>query len=74
MMELPEGVETVRDLLGHMGSQTGFNFTDSDTGKLEMDLEIILNAKDVWFYPSALATKLKDGDTVEIYLLPLGGG
>jgi len=74
MMELPEGVETVRDLLGYMGSQTGFNFTDTDTGKLEMDLEIIVNAKDVWFYPSALATKLKDGDTVEIYLLPLGGG
>ena len=74
LIELPEGVETVRDLLGHMGSQTGFNFTDADTGKLEEAFEIIINTKEVWFYPSALGTKLQDGDTVEIYPIPLGGG
>lgn len=74
MLDLPEGVETVRDLLEDMGSQIGFNFIDLKTGELEEDLEIIINGKEVWFYPSALATNLNDGDIVEIYLLPLGGG
>lgn len=74
MLALPEGVETVRDLLGDMGNQIGFNFIDLQTNELEEDLEIIINSKEVWFYPSALDTKLNDGDIVEIYLLPLGGG
>ena len=74
MLDLPEGVETVGNLLEHMGVQIGFNFIDLNTGELEEDLEIILNGKEVWFYASALDTNLNDGDTVEIYLLPLGGG
>jgi hypothetical protein len=74
MLALPEGVETVRDLLGDMGGQIGFNFIDLKTGELEEDLEIIINGKEVWFYPSALDINLNDGDIVEIYLLPLGGG
>jgi molybdopterin converting factor small subunit len=73
-MTLPEGVETVGDLLGHMGEQINFTFIDLETGSLEEDLEIIVNEKEIWFYPSALNTPLKDGDKVEIYLLPLGGG
>jgi putative ubiquitin-RnfH superfamily antitoxin RatB of RatAB toxin-antitoxin module len=73
-MMLPEGVETVADLLGHMGDQINFKFFDLETGRLEEDLEIILNEKEIWFYPSALNTPLQDGDKVEIYLLPLGGG
>ena len=71
---LPEGVETVSDLLGHMGKQINFTFLDLETGNLEEDLEIILNEKEIWFYPTALNTPLKDGDKVEVYLLPLGGG
>jgi hypothetical protein len=71
---LPDGVETVADLLGHMGDQIHFTFLDLETGSLEEDLEIILNEKEIWFYPSALHTPLKDGDKVEVYLLPLGGG
>lgn len=73
-MPLPEGVETVGDLLRHMGEQIHFKFIDFKTASLEEDLEIILNEKEIWFYPSALHTPLKDGDKVEIYLLPLGGG
>lgn len=71
---LPEGVKTVKDFLHHVGSQIDFNFIDPVTGVLEEDLEIILNSKDVWFYPTALETSLNDGDIIEIYLLPLGGG
>jgi molybdopterin converting factor small subunit len=74
LMTLPEGVETVGDLLEHMGDQINFTFLDFETGNLEEDLEIILNEKEIWFYPSALNTPLKDGDKVKIYLLPLGGG
>jgi sulfur carrier protein ThiS len=73
-MTLPEGVETVADLLGHMGDHIHFTFLDFETGSLEEDLEIILNGKEIWFYPSALNTPLQDGDKVEVYLLPLGGG
>ena len=71
---LPEGVETVGDLLSNMGKKINFKFFDLETGSLEEDLEIILNGKEVWFYPAALNTPLKDGDKVEVYLLPLGGG
>ena len=71
---LPEGVKTVKDFLHHVGSRIDFSFIDPVTGKLEEDLEIILNNKDVWFYPATLDTSLSDGDTLEIYLLPLGGG
>ncbi len=74
MMTLPEGINTVGDLLRHMGGQTNFTFLDPETGEPEEALEIILNGKEIWFYPSALDTALKDGDKVEIYLLPLGGG
>ena len=74
LLELPEDVETVGNLLEHMGGQIGLNFIDIKTGELEEDLEIKLNGKEVWFYPSALDTKLNDDDIVEIYLLPLGGG
>ena len=73
-MVLPKGVETVRDLLINMSGQMNYSFIDPGTGDLEEDLEIIVNNKEVWFYPSALDAPLKEGDLVEIYLLPLGGG
>jgi len=74
MMSLPEGVKTIADLLFHMGIKMDYAFIDPKTGNLEEDIEIIVNGKEVWFYPTALNTPLKDGDTIEIYLLPLGGG
>jgi hypothetical protein len=71
---LPQDVKTFKDLLAHIGGKIDFNFVDPETGRVEEDLEIILNEKDIWFYPDAMGTELKDGDVVEIYLLPLGGG
>jgi hypothetical protein len=73
-MPLPEGVETVGDLIKYIGAQIEFSFINPESGQLEEDLEIIVNKKEIWFYPTALNTPLQDGDVVEIYLLPLGGG
>jgi len=57
-----------------MGIKMDYGFIDPKTGSLEEDIEIIVNNTEVWFYPTALNATLKDGDTIEIYLLPLGGG
>ena len=73
-MSLPEGVKTVGDLLCNIGGQIEYSFINPESGQLEEDLEIIINKKEIWFYPDALNTPLQDGDVVEIYLLPLGGG
>lgn len=73
-MRLPEDVKTIDDLLRHIGGGIGFTFVDPDSGRIEDDLEIILNNREIWFYPEALNRELQDGDIVEIYLLPLGGG
>jgi hypothetical protein len=73
-MPLPEGVGTVGDLINYMGGQIEYSFINPESGQLEEDLEIILNKKEIWFYPEALNTPLQDSDVVEIYLLPLGGG
>ena len=73
-MPLPEGVETVGDLINYIGGQIEYSFINPESDQLEEDLEIILNKKEIWFYPGALNTPLQDGDVVEIYLLPLGGG
>jgi hypothetical protein len=67
-------VKTVGDLLGNIGGQIEYSFINPESGQLEEDLEIIVNKKEIWFYPDALNTPLQDGDVVEIYLLPLGGG
>ena len=73
-MELPEEVETLRELLSYIGNKMDYSFIDSETGGVEEDLDILINNKEVWFYPAALEMRLVDGDLVEIYLLPLGGG
>ena len=71
---LPPTILTVRDLIGYAGRQVNFQFFNNDSGELETDLEIMVNGKEVWFYPDKLDTQLKDGDSVAIYLMPVGGG
>jgi len=73
-MSVPETVHTMRDLLVHIGEKIDYSFFVSDSGQLEDDFEIVLNGKEIWFYPQGLDAPLKDGDLVEIYPLPLGGG
>jgi hypothetical protein len=71
---LPSGVHTLSQLLVTLGGKVNFDFIDPQSGELEWDLEILLNGRDFLFSPAGLETSLEDGDSVEIYLLPLGGG
>ncbi|MBW2031327.1 MAG: MoaD/ThiS family protein [Deltaproteobacteria bacterium] len=72
--DLPPGVNTVRDLLKHVGEKVDFAFINPDTKEIEVDLEIAINDKAIWFFPKGLDTPLSDGDSVDISLIPLGGG
>jgi hypothetical protein len=72
--EVPEDVKTIKDFLLLLGKEARFDFVDARSGHLEKDLEIQVNGKEVWFYPSGLDRPLEESDVVEIYLTPLGGG
>ena len=71
---LPSKIKTILDLLRYMETQIGFMFVDADGMEIRQDIEVIVNGKEVWFYPAGLRTPLKDGDLVEIRMMPLGGG
>jgi hypothetical protein len=73
-MVLPSSVRTMEDLLRHVGEQIDFLFTDGQTGKLRPDIDILVNGKEIWFYPEGLKRTICDGDSIEITLIPLGGG
>ncbi len=72
--KIPSGVETVGDLLAHLGGRTDFMFTDKEGLHLRPDIELTLNEKDIAFHPKGLKTPLQEGDSVDINLTPLGGG
>ena len=65
---------TVRDLLLDIGREFSVNFFDSESGDIHGDLQVIINGKDCLLIPMQLETRLEEGDSVGIYLLPLGGG
>jgi molybdopterin converting factor small subunit len=71
---LPPGITTVGGLLRYLAQQKDFALIDPDSRKLETYFEILLNDKDIWFYPTGLDTSLKNGDSVHINLIPIGGG
>jgi hypothetical protein len=73
-MGLPPGITTVGGFLRYLGQQKSFALIDPDSRKLETYFEILLNDKDIWFYPRGLDTSLKNGDSVHINLIPIGGG
>jgi molybdopterin converting factor small subunit len=72
--QVPAGVKTVADLLKHVGKRTDFLFTDVEETRLRPDIEVTLNDKDIAFFPEGLQTSLKEGDGLDIFLTPLGGG
>jgi len=76
VISLPPNVGTLRDLLLYLGERIRFEFVDARQGTLAWDLEIeiLLNGKDFIFLSRGLETPLNEGDSLEIYLLPLGGG
>jgi hypothetical protein len=71
---LPSEVKTITDLLRHISKEIEFDLIDPDTGELDIDLEITINGKDLWFFPTGLKTPLNHGDSVLVSLIPLGGG
>ena len=73
-MSLPDGLQTMTHLLRHIGGMIDINFINPESGDLEDDFEVIINGKEIWFYPEKLDTPLNEGDLVELYMVPLGGG
>ena len=71
---LPPHITTIGDLLRHVGEQMNFPLVAANADDLRRDIEVSINGKEVWFYPSALNTPLKEGDSVEVNVVPLGGG
>lgn len=71
---LPSDVKTISDLLRYIGQKIGFDLIDPDSGELETDLEITINEKELWFFPTGLNTPLTHGDSVLVSMIPLGGG
>lgn len=71
---LPPGIITVGGLLRYLGQQKNFALIDPDSRKLATYFEILLNDKDIWFYPTGLDTSLSNGDSIHINLIPIGGG
>ena len=71
---LPCSVKTMEDLLHHVGKQVDFLFIDAQTGRLRPDIDILVNGKEIWFYPEGLKRTICDRDSIEITLIPLGGG
>ena len=71
---LPDEVKTLRDLLNDVSRKIHFELFDPKSGDLKDDFEIIINNKEIWFHPARFETQIQNGDTVEIYMVPLGGG
>ena len=73
-LTLPTSITTIGGFLRYLAQQKDFPLVDPDSQKLETYFEILLNDKDIWFYPTGLDTSLKNGDSVHINLIPIGGG
>ena len=71
---LPAGMETVGDLLAHLGRELEYSLLSPRGDDIDEDLEVSLNGRGLWAYPGGLATPLRQGDAVEINMLALGGG
>ena len=71
-MELPPSLNTIGDLLRHLGQEIGFVFIDAEGLTLRKDVEVLINGKDIAFLPSGLKTILNQGDSVD--LMTPGGG
>jgi hypothetical protein len=65
---------TVGELLQYISDEIDLPLISADLVGLRRDIEVIMNGRDIWFCSHRLKTPLADGDSVEIYLVPLGGG
>jgi len=68
-----EGRPTLGGVLIDLTGRSEFPFVLPD-GKIDPEVEVLLNGLEYAFLPKRLDTELNDGDEVEIMLLALGGG
>ena len=73
-MELPLWVTDIGDLLEYISSRIEFKLVDADREKLRPDVEVLVNGRDISFYPKGLKTCLRNEDLIDVALMPLGGG
>lgn len=71
---LPEGVETIGDLLRYMGRELDYSLFGSRGDSIDDDVEVSINGKGILFCAEGLDTPLHHGDKVEVLMLTLGGG
>jgi sulfur carrier protein ThiS len=67
---------TLSDLLAFVNSKQErvLPFVDPSTGEMDDLFEIAVNGRDCHYMPQRLNTALKDGDSVEIFIVAVGGG
>jgi len=66
---------SLRALLRLLSEQCRLDFIDPKNGQVNaIDFDVALNGKGYQFWPQGLDTALKEGDEVQILLMPLGGG
>jgi hypothetical protein len=71
---LPEGMKTIGDLLQYLGGELEYSLLKPGEDVIDDDLEVAINGKSLWAFAEGLQTPLSQGDTVEVYMLTLGGG
>jgi len=74
-VEVEEGT-SLRALLALLSERTRLSFVDPKNGQVNAtDFDIALNGKgyQLW-WPQGLDMPLKEGDEVQVLLMPLGGG
>jgi len=66
---------SLRALLKLLSERCRLDFIDPRNGQVNAtDFDVVLNGKGYQFWPQGLDTPLKEGDEVQIILMPLGGG
>lgn len=72
-VDLPEGA-TLRDLLIRVAEREGHRLFTADRARIVDEVHIAVNGRDYLFIPAQAEAALRDGDQVDIYFYPLGGG
>jgi len=68
-----KGRSTLGEALVDLAGKSEFPFILPD-GKIDPEVEVLLNGLEYPFLPKRLDTELKENDEVEVMLLALGGG
>ena len=68
-----KGRSTLGEALVNLAGKSEFPFILPD-GKIDPEVEVLLNGLEYPFLPKRLDTELNENDEVEVMLLALGGG